>query len=537
MRKHIKFISVLALVLCLLLPVLSGCHTVKKEEKSFIPEGFNENESYTVSFWAKNDTNVNQVNIYKKTIEDFEKLYPNINVELKLYTDYGRIYQDVITNIRTDTTPNVCITYPDHVATYMTGDNVVVSLDILMNDKDYGLGGEKVKFDSPEKDEIVPKFLNECIINGETYALPFMRSTEACYINKTYVEKLGYTVPDILTWEWIWEVSEAAMEKNADGTFKANGQKLMIPFIYKSTDNMMIQYLKQAGGEYSDINGNIGIFNDTTKGFLEEISTHVATKAFSTFKISSYPGNYFNAGQCIFAIDSTAGATWIGSDSPLSDIAEENKVRFETVVRPIPQVDTENVQMISQGPSLCLFNKENPHEVMASWLFAQFLLTNEPQISYSQTEGYIPVTLKAQQTEEYQAYLANGGADTDKHYKVKIDTVKMFIDNIDNTFITPVFNGSAKLRNAAGSLIEETARSVRRKENVNDEYFEKLYSKILTAESLDQIKPSDGSAVNATDRNLGELPAASKILIGSLTAIWILIALYFAVNFVKKRKK
>ena len=85
--------------------------------------------NYEITFWAKNDTNKTQTEIYKKAIEDFEELYPNITVNLRLYTDYGKIYNDVITNIATDTTPNVCITYPDHIATYLTGNNVVVPLD------------------------------------------------------------------------------------------------------------------------------------------------------------------------------------------------------------------------------------------------------------------------------------------------------------------------------------------------------------------------------------------------------------------------
>ena len=113
----------------------------------------------------------------------------------------------------------------------MTGENTVVPLDTLMNDRKYGLGGSEVLFDSPKKGEIVGKFLDECWLDGYYYALPYMRSTEACYVNKTYVEKLGYTLPDVLTWDFIWEVSEASMAKNADGTFKVNGQKVLIPFI------------------------------------------------------------------------------------------------------------------------------------------------------------------------------------------------------------------------------------------------------------------------------------------------------------------
>ena len=50
------------------------------------------------------------------------------------------------------------------------------------------------------------QFLNECEFNGHYYALPYMRSTEACYVNKTYVEKLGFTLPEILTWDFVFEV-------------------------------------------------------------------------------------------------------------------------------------------------------------------------------------------------------------------------------------------------------------------------------------------------------------------------------------------
>ncbi|MBR2037347.1 MAG: extracellular solute-binding protein, partial [Lachnospiraceae bacterium] len=337
--------------------MMTGCHGSKGMEAFVIPEGFDTSKEYEITFWAKNDTNKTQTDIYEQAIADFEAIYPNIKVNLRLYTDYGKIYNDVITNISTNTTPNVCITYPDHIATYLQGMNLVVPLEELFANAKYGLGGSEVRFDAPTKEEIIPQFLEECAFDGHYYAIPYMRSTEACYINKTYVEKLGYTLPDKLTWDFVWEVSEAAMAQDADGNYLVNGQKVLIPFIYKSTDNMMIQMLKQKGAGYSTQDGEMLLFNDTTKELLYTISEHARTKAFSTFKISSYPANFLNAGQCIFAVDSTAGATWMGSDAPLCDIAEDKIVEFETVVMPIPQFDTENPQMISQGPSMCIFNK------------------------------------------------------------------------------------------------------------------------------------------------------------------------------------
>lgn len=511
---------------------LTGCHGSRGNTAFQIPREFDASEQHEITFWAKNDTNKAQTSIYEQAISDFEALYPNITVNLRLYTDYGRIYNDVITNIATNTTPNVCITYPDHIATYLTGTNQVVPLEGLFEDEKYGLGGSEVRFDSPAKEEMIPRFLEECSFGGHYYAIPYMRSTEACYINKTYVEALGYTLPETLTWDFVWEVAEAATARDQEDNFVVNGQKVMIPFIYKSTDNMMIQMLRQLGAEYSDDTGKIQIFHDTTKELLLEIAKHAGTKAFSTFKISSYPANFLNAGQCIFAVDSTAGATWMGTNAPLLDISEDKLVEFETEVMMIPQFDPSNPQMISQGPSVCIFNKDNSQEVLASWLFAQYLLTNEVQIAYAETEGYVPVTSKAQESAEYRDYLARCGEDNALHYDVKIKAARLLLENVDSTFVTPVFNGSASLRDASGQLIENTVKSVNRKQTVDDAYVEKLFDDVKALYRLDQ--PGGGAETQAGGRaELGELPRTSVILLCSLGGAWVLIFIYLILQRLK----
>jgi len=527
-----KRLSVLLLCLAMLLP-LGGCHGSKARIAFAVPGSFDASRPYEISFWAKNDTNKTQTAIYQKAIRDFEALYPNIKVNLRLYTDYGKIYNDVITNIATDTTPNVCITYPDHIATYMTGADVVVPLDDLFLDPNFGFGGKELRYDGPRADELIEEFMAECRIGAISYAVPYMRSTEACYINKTMLEKLGYELPDILTWDFVWEVSDLAARKDAEGNYPVNGQKVMIPFLYKSTDNMMIQYLRQKGAGYSTPGGDIRIFNDDAEAFLRTIAEHVGKGSFSTFKISSYPANFLNAGQCLFAVDSTAGATWMGSDAPLIDIAPDKLVPFETAVRPVPQLDPENPVMISQGPSLCIFNKADPQIVLASWLFTQFLLTNDVQIAYAETEGYVPVTVKAQQSEEYQDYLSRAGEDNAEHYDVKIAAAKLLLENTANTFTTPVFNGSASLRDAAGQMIEEVTKSVRRKQTVDDAYMQTLFSNIRSLYRLDQIS----TAAAGGPAKLGPLPKTAVVLLSSLAVAWVLIALFFLYDTARRRKK
>ena len=531
MRKNSLKKGAFVLICALVLTLFAGCHGAKETIAFTTPASFDTGRNYEISFWAKNDTNKTQTEIYAKAISDFEALYPNVKVNMKLYTDYGKIYNDVITNISTNTTPNVCITYPDHIATYMTGINTVVPLDDLFADPKYGLGGSELAFDGPTQDEIIPEFLSECVLDDAHYAIPYMRSTEICYVNKTYVEKLGYELPDVLTWDFIWEVSEAALAKNADGTYAVNGQKVLIPFIDKSTDNMMIQMLRQRNAGYSSDDGQIEIFNDDTREILTTVGEHAKSGAFSTFKISSYPANFLNAGQCIFAIDSSAGATWMGSEAPLVDIAPDKLVKFETAVRMVPQYDVSNPKMISQGPSICIFNKQDPQEVLASWLFAQYLLTNDVQCAYAQTEGYAPVTSKAQDSAEYQDYLARAGEDTDEHYAVKIEATQVLLENAANTFVTPVFNGSTSLRDASGQMIENVAKSARRKETINDAYLDKLFDDVMALYHLDQLGGSMGG-----DQDLGPLPRASKILLGTLVVAWIGIAAVALHDELEKRK-
>ena len=548
MKKIICFVLIISTFLS-----LTACHgkldnslkVVDTQKKTFdVPDEFDTTRDYEITFWAKNDNNVTQQEIYKKAAEDFQKLYPNIKVNVRLVHDYKIIYQDVLTNLQTNTTPNVCITYPDHIATYLEGEDVVVPLDDFFDDEKYGFGGTELKYDSPKREEVIPKFLDECKIYGNYYAIPYMRSTEACYVNKTYVEKLGYTLPETLTWDFVWEVSEAALKKDENGNYFVNGQNVLIPFMYKSTDNMMIQMLKQKGAQFSNEYGEIFLFNDTTKEIIKTVGQHAKTGAFDTFERSSYPANMLNAGQCIFAIDSTGGATWMGSKAPNIDIAEEKKVDFETAVMTIPQYDTENPQMISQGPSICVFNKEDKQVVLASWLFAQFMITNSVQIAYSQTEGYAPVTYKALDSSEFKDYMSRAGENNELYYDVKIKATQLLIDNTTNTFVTSVFPGSVDLRNAAGYMIDTVNKAVRRKKTVNDSYIESLYKETSAINKLDQIKTvsydkvSDSINDSGDDsyKDKGKLPVDSVILIVILTICWAGMGVYLLSNLIRKKK-
>ena len=107
-KKILPFVLVVGILISSMC-TLTGCHGKEGMEPFSIPEEFDTSKEYEITFWAKNDTNKTQTEIYEQAIADFEKIYPNITVNLRLYTDYGKIYNDVITNIATIGVENVKI--------------------------------------------------------------------------------------------------------------------------------------------------------------------------------------------------------------------------------------------------------------------------------------------------------------------------------------------------------------------------------------------------------------------------------------------
>ena len=165
--------------------------------------------------------------------------------------------------------------------------------------------------------------------------------------------------------------------------------------------------------------------------------------------------------------------------------------------------------------------------MLASWLFAQYLLTNDVQIAYAQTEGYVPVTRKAQQSDAYQDYLSRAGEDNELHYSVKLEATKLLLESTGSTFVTPVFNGSASLRNAAGQLVEDVNKSVRRGETLDSRYISRLYKEVSSLYRLDQIRTDPGAAP-------GEIPAASKALLTALALCWLAMGGYVLKDKIRK---
>ena len=68
---------------------------------------FDETSDVEITFWAKNDNNATQVEIYKKAIADFEAIYPNIKV--RSMTSYSSMKLHSLLNFSMKRLRRVCV--------------------------------------------------------------------------------------------------------------------------------------------------------------------------------------------------------------------------------------------------------------------------------------------------------------------------------------------------------------------------------------------------------------------------------------------
>ncbi|MBQ0071751.1 MAG: extracellular solute-binding protein, partial [Spirochaetales bacterium] len=103
-------------------------------------------------------------------------------------------------------------------------------------------------------------------------------------------------------------------------------------------------------------------------------------------------------------------------------------------------------------PSVCIFAKANPQEVVASWLFVKFMTTStEFQAEFSMTSGYVPVLKSVAENPVYKDFVskADGG-----NY-VAAQSAKVCLTQADAYYTSPAFNGSSTARSQVGSMLAQ----------------------------------------------------------------------------------
>ena len=270
------------------------------------------------------------------------------------------------------------------------------------------------------------------------YTMPFSKSTEVLYYNKTFFDANGLKVPT--TWDELEQVCEQI--KKIDPT--------SIPLGYDSESNWFINMCMQYGSDYTSATGDHYLFdNETNFNFVKMFREWYQKGYVSTETIyGTYTSGLFNGSdsvQSYMCIGSSAGAN---HQRPTANA--DGTAPFEIGIATIPQVNPEKPQVISQGPSLCIFSSDNVQEVIASWLFIKYLTTTvEFQAAFSMTSGYVPVLKSVADNEIYADFLAKANG---TNYVTAL-SAKVCLEQADAYYVSPAFNGSSTARDEVGALM------------------------------------------------------------------------------------
>ncbi len=384
--------------------------------------------------------------VLDKQIAKFNSLYPGIHIEaIKSDSDYT-IYNMVGNPSSSEKAPNIVCCNSDIAALYADA-KYAVGLDALAESQitvtDAANNKTVLGLTNDQKSDFIEAFYIEGsqFEDGCRYTLPFSKSTEVLYYNKTFFDEKSISEPK--TWDDILMIHPIVQSNYLNG----------FTYAYSSGADLFITMCAQRGSEYTSATGDHFLYNneancdivDDIVGFhtIYELSPSDAYGAdISTLFKNTDPSEK----NCYSVSASSADALHYLPEKV------DGVYPFEVGIAPMPQGDLENPKVLTHGSNVCIFNDENPQKVVASWLFLKYLTTNaELQAELSMASGNMPVIKSAIETPAYQDFLSK--ADGGDH--IVALAIKASLAQADAFFAPPAFVGSYQAYEQIGKLMTD----------------------------------------------------------------------------------
>ena len=387
--------------------------------------------------------------VIQKRIDAFNK---NSDVKIVMTNpgNYDPLKEKVKKDLKVNNQPAIAYCYPDHVAEYLDGTYAKKVINI----------GDR--FDGAKsflEESILPAYLEEGKVYDEAgtlYSIPFQRSTECIYVNLNHLNAAGVKTSDLATWEGLFAALpkiRAAVKDLPNVENKKGEYKQVLG--YDSEDNLFITLCHQynipytasaatAEGKYLFANEG----KEKVTKMLEDLNKEYKAGNFTTQEIlGGYTSNEFVKGNISISIGSTGGANH-----------QNPKEKFSYAVLPLPKpaklAEDTNLkgQSVSQGPSLVMFEQKDDKYEDVAWKFVkEVLLSDDIQVEFSTTSGYLPVTNSALNSDSFKGFITGDS--------IMAKTINVASGVKENLFQSPAFNGSNTARNQVGILLAEATKS------------------------------------------------------------------------------
>ena len=353
-----KKLTSLALSAALMTGLMTGCGSTKSASTEEIVTEIT--EPVEITFWHAMNGDLEKT--LQNLTDKFMESNKNITVTLQNQSSYPDLQQKITaTTASPKDLPTLTQAYP-HWMVNAVQDELLVDLKPYIENETIG---------DKNYNNILEGFRKGSEIDGKVYGMPFNKSTEVIWYNKTLFDELGLEVPT--TFEEFAQVSKTITEK-----------KGIVGAGFDSLNNFYTTYLKNKG---VDFNSETDV---TSAESVEAANYYLDGVKEGYFRIAgtdNYLSGPFAAEQLGMYVGSNAGESFVkqGVDG-----------KFEIGVAAYP---AESV--MQQGTDLYMFSNATAEQRTAAFEFLKFLTSTENQVTWGVETGYIPATQDAIATEDY----------------------------------------------------------------------------------------------------------------------------------------
>lgn len=354
-----KKLTSLALSAVLMTGLMTGCGSKNNASSEEIVTEIT--EPVEISFWHAMSGDL------EKTLENltnkFMEANPNIKVNLQNQSTYNDLQQKMTATLASPKDlPTLTQAYPHWMINAMQ-DELLVDLKPYIENETIG---------SENYNDMLEGFKTASEIDGKIYGMPFNKSTEVIWYNKTLFDELGLEVPK--TFEEFAQVAKTITEK-----------KGIVGAGFDALNNFYTTYLKNKGVD----------FNSET-----DVTSAESVEAANYYLDGIKEGYFRIAGTDMYLSGPFANETlgmYVGSNAGESFVKQGVDGKFEIGVAPYP---AESV--MQQGTDLYMFSNATAEQRTAAFEYLKFLTSTENQITWGVETGYIPATHAAISSDEYK---------------------------------------------------------------------------------------------------------------------------------------
>lgn len=321
-----------------------------------------------------------QAETLQEIVEEFNTTNDKgITVNAVAQGSVADLNKKVIAASQSNTLPAIINVYPD-LATGLINEGKIVDLATYINDENVGMPDDM-------KNDFVDAFIAELSQweEGKVYGLPMTKSTEVLYVNKTLLEKLGYTMADM---------ENLTMEKLAEISKKAYDELGIAGFGFDSSSNAYISTLKMGGMNFVELDGTINVDNEWVREFMPFLQEQTTKGYFRIAGEDKFLSGPFSNQKMLTYQGSSAGFAHINTNGA-----------FEIGVVEVPVFEGKDKAVIQQGASLFATSTVSAEQQYASYEFMKFLTSTENTSKFATSTGYLPVRTSAQDLDSVKALI------------------------------------------------------------------------------------------------------------------------------------